>query len=91
MALNLSLQPTRSPTRPATRTSAARRVAAWMVSLMRAYRQRRALASMSDSLLKDVGLSRGDVEHAIGEPFRQPIDYRTLEEISRLRRDRSPW
>jgi len=35
-------------------------------------RQRRDLAALSDHALRDIGLSRGDVEVEIGKPFWRP-------------------
>jgi uncharacterized protein YjiS (DUF1127 family) len=35
----------------------------------RLYRQRQQLASLSDEMLKDIGLSRADVETEINRPF----------------------
>lgn len=35
-------------------------------------RQRRVLAAMDDHLLKDIGLTRADVDHETGKPFWRP-------------------
>jgi uncharacterized protein YjiS (DUF1127 family) len=35
-------------------------------------RQRRALATMDDYLLRDIGLTRADVDHEAGKPFWRP-------------------
>jgi uncharacterized protein YjiS (DUF1127 family) len=35
-------------------------------------RQRRQLAAMDDYLLKDIGLTRADVDHEAGKPFWRP-------------------
>jgi len=35
-------------------------------------RQRRVLATMDDYLLKDIGLTRVDVDHEAGKPFWRP-------------------
>jgi uncharacterized protein YjiS (DUF1127 family) len=36
------------------------------------YRQRRALAALSDGMLKDIGLSRAEAYREIDKPFWQP-------------------
>ena len=46
---------------------------------------RRALASLSDGSLKDVGLVRGDVEREHLKPFWQAVDYDALETLRRSR------
>lgn len=38
---------------------------AWLERL----RERRQLAGLSDSMLKDIGVSRADVEHLVEKPF----------------------
>ena len=64
------------------------RVARWV----RTYRHRRELASLSDYMLKDVGLVRADVERELLLPFWEPIDYDDLEEKrSRATRSGVKW
>ena len=46
---------------------------------------RRALASLSDGSLKDMGLVRGDVEREHLKPFWQAVDYDALETLRRRR------
>lgn len=46
---------------------------------------RRALASLSDTSLRDVGLVRGDVEREQLKPFWQAVDYDALETLRRAR------
>jgi uncharacterized protein YjiS (DUF1127 family) len=49
-------------------------------------RDRRQLASLSDSMLRDVGLSRGDVVRESLKPFWQAVDREALEAARRSRR-----
>jgi uncharacterized protein YjiS (DUF1127 family) len=70
-------------------TAVLRGMAAWSVAALRSYRERRALAAMSDALLKDLGLTRGDIERAIGGPLGGAIDYRELERIREVGRGRA--
>jgi uncharacterized protein YjiS (DUF1127 family) len=53
-----------------------RRVAIWW----RTKRDRRALAAMSDVMLRDVGLTRADIDRELVQPFWQPVDYDALDE-----------
>ena len=46
---------------------------------------RRALASLGDKTLKDMGLVRGDVEREHLKPFWQAVDYDALEALRRSR------
>jgi uncharacterized protein YjiS (DUF1127 family) len=61
---------------PATRRSAVDGVMAvflrGVAESVRRARQRRDLAALSDHALRDIGLSRGDVEIEIGKPFWRP-------------------
>ncbi|MDY0884658.1 DUF1127 domain-containing protein [Dongia soli] len=41
----------------------------WLARCHEAARQRRALGAMDDDQLKDLGLSRADIEDEIGRPF----------------------
>lgn len=63
-------------------------LAAWTVRAVLAYRERRALAAMSDSLLKDLGLTRGDIDRVTGGPLHRAVDYRELERVRGLNRRR---
>jgi len=44
----------------------------YLIALDGSYRQRRKLASMSDAQLKDIGLTRKDVETELGSQFWDP-------------------
>ena len=68
--------------------SSLRGLVTWTARAVRAYRERRALAAMSDSLLKDLGLTRGDIDRATGGPIMGAIDYRELERVRGLNRRR---
>ena len=46
---------------------------------------RRALASLGDTTLRDMGLVRGDVEREHLKPFWQAVDYDALEAVRRGR------
>ncbi len=41
----------------------------WLLSIAERRRQRRALSGLDEHQLKDIGLSRGDVEQEITKPF----------------------
>lgn len=41
----------------------------WLGAAMQIYRERRAMRALSDDMLKDLGLSRGDVEREAGRSF----------------------
>jgi uncharacterized protein YjiS (DUF1127 family) len=56
----------------------------------RARRDRRELASLSDHMLRDIGLSRADVEREALRPFWQPVDHAALERQRRLAWRRTP-
>ena len=45
----------------------------------RIHRDRRQMFAMSDDMLRDVGLSRADVEREFQRPFWEPIDYDSLD------------
>ena len=49
----------------------------------RTYRDRQALASLNGAMLRDIGLTRADVERELLQPFWLPIDYRSLDEQRR--------
>ena len=46
-----------------------RGVVTLLLDYLETYRQRRALAALDDHMLKDIGLSRCDVEAEISRPF----------------------
>ena len=52
----------------------ASRAAGWW----RRLRERRALAALDDGLLRDIGLTRADVDREYDRPFWQPLDYEAL-------------
>lgn len=58
----------------------AKHVVAVLSSWWRALGDRRRLYAMSDEMLRDVGLTRADVEREFQRPFWEPIDYRALDE-----------
>lgn len=41
----------------------------WLGAAMQVYRERRAMRALSDEILKDLGLSRADVEREAGRSF----------------------
>lgn len=52
-------------------------VSAAVLRLRAAWRQRRELrrlAAFDDRMLRDIGVSRGDVERALASPFRQDVE-----------------
>jgi uncharacterized protein YjiS (DUF1127 family) len=49
-------------------------------SWWRAHGDRRRLAALSDEMLRDVGLSRADVEREFQRPFWEPVDYEALDQ-----------
>ncbi|HET6467767.1 MAG TPA: DUF1127 domain-containing protein [Geminicoccaceae bacterium] len=59
-------------------------------SWYRVWQDRRQLAQLPDHMLRDIGLTRADVEREALQPFWQPIDYATLER-QRRRTARQPW
>lgn len=66
-----------------------RHIANVLWSWWRAQRDRRKLYAMSDEMLRDVGLSRADVEREFQRPFWEPIDYHSLDEQRELAARRS--
>jgi uncharacterized protein YjiS (DUF1127 family) len=60
--------------RPAERVAGARLVQAYeqVLSWLERVHQRRHLAQLSDHMLKDIGLTRGDVEAELAKPFWRP-------------------
>ncbi len=94
MIANLSQQ------RPAASTNAGSRpadqglvkhVVTVLWSWWRAQNDRRKLYAMSDEMLRDVGLSRADVEREFQRPFWEPVDYRSLDEQREIAARRSSF
>ncbi len=56
-----------------------KQVVAMLVTWWRIHRDRRQMIAMSDDMLRDVGLSRADVEREFQRPFWEPIDYDSLD------------
>lgn len=50
-------------------TSFSRHIVSFLLDCVETYRQRKALAALDDHMLKDIGLSRCDVEAEITRPF----------------------
>jgi hypothetical protein len=57
-----------------------------------ARRHRRELAALSDHMLRDIGLSRADIDRELLKAFWQPVDHAALERQRRLawRRQAAP-
>ncbi|MDF1585889.1 DUF1127 domain-containing protein [Marinimicrococcus flavescens] len=49
--------------------------------LWRNRRDRRFLMTMSDSLLADLGLARGDIERELARPLHEPVRWQELQAI----------
>jgi uncharacterized protein YjiS (DUF1127 family) len=66
-----TLSSSRPVARPAERIAGDRLVQAYeqVMSWLERVRQRRQLAQLSDHMLKDIGLSRADVEVELSKPF----------------------
>jgi uncharacterized protein YjiS (DUF1127 family) len=58
-------------------------VAAPLAGWWRAWRDRRELAHLDDHMLRDLGLTRGDLDAALGQPFWQAVDYGALDAARR--------
>lgn len=56
-----------------------KQIVAMLATWWRIHRDRRHMYAMSDEMLRDVGLSRADVEREFQRPFWEPIDYGSLE------------
>ncbi|MCB1507561.1 MAG: DUF1127 domain-containing protein [Hyphomicrobiaceae bacterium] len=71
--------------RSAARTGFVTRLAAMAAARLRHWKNRRELSvllEMDDSMLKDIGLTRGDVHHALS----LPLDENPATALSRVRR-----
>ena len=53
-------------------------------------RSRAELAQLGDDMLKDIGLTRGDVERELARPFWDRVDIDALDEQRRLNSRRCP-
>ena len=58
-----------------------RKAGHYLFRVLRDYRARRALQSMSDVMLQDIGLRRGDLGQIAPERFWQPVDWRGLDDL----------
>ena len=58
-----------------------RRLAERTFRVVRDYRARRALHGLSDSMLEDIGLRRGDLGQISPEAWWQPTDWRSLDAL----------
>ena len=54
-----------------------------LASWLRHRRERHQLAGLDDQLLRDLGLTRGDVAREYDRPFWQPVDYGRLDAARR--------
>jgi uncharacterized protein YjiS (DUF1127 family) len=72
---------------PRTRTSTVGRPLADLAGLLTSWLRNRAerisLARLDDRTLKDVGLTRADVDHEYERPFWEPVDHAALEWVRR--------
>lgn len=78
---------TRSITGRAARRSL-RGLVAWLRELWLSHRTRRELQRLSDQGLRDIGLTRADVEREVLAPIWQPVDYDALDR-ARMRSSRA--
>ena len=67
-----------------------RGLVAWLRELWLSHRTRRELQRLSDQGLRDIGLTRSDIEREVLAPIWQPVDYTALDrarmQSSRARR-----
>jgi uncharacterized protein YjiS (DUF1127 family) len=68
----------------------------WLATLRRLLddrHARRELAALDDHVLRDIGLTRGDVERELARPLTTPIDWEALEQQRRAnaRRGVARW
>ena len=66
-------------------------LAARLVGAIRDHRQRLELARLDTATLRDIGLERTDVDRLLMQPFWQPGDWHSLEQIRKVARNRRPW
>jgi uncharacterized protein YjiS (DUF1127 family) len=65
-----------------------RGLVAWLRELWLSHRTRHELERLSDQGLRDIGLSRADVEREVMAPFWKPVDYGALDRV-RMRSSRA--
>jgi uncharacterized protein YjiS (DUF1127 family) len=70
---------TRAAERDAGRWAGVRDLFGWIAALWRTRRDRQQLATLSDAMLADIGLTRADVEREVLRPIWNGIDYAALE------------
>lgn len=58
-------------------------IAALLAGWLRNRTQRLGLVRLDDRTLKDVGLTRADVEHEYDRPFWEPVDHAALDWVRR--------
>ena len=75
--LHLPHSPTRGASRP--QLDLAGLLSGWLRNRL----ERRSLAGLDDRTLKDLGLTRGDVEREYDRPIWEPVDHAALEAARR--------
>ncbi|MFZ1430998.1 MAG: DUF1127 domain-containing protein [Geminicoccaceae bacterium] len=70
-------------TRPRSAAASLRAIVAAIRDGLRHHQERRRLAALGDDLLRDIGLTRGDVEREYERPFWSAIDHAALNDIRR--------
>lgn len=70
-------------TRPGSIAAGLRAIVAAITDGLRHHQERRRLAALGDDLLRDLGLTRGDVEREYERPFWSAVDHAGLNDIRR--------
>lgn len=70
-------------TRPGSVAAGLRTIVEAITDGLRHRRERRRLAALGDEVLRDIGLTRGDVEREYERPFWSAIDHAGLNDIRR--------